>query len=73
MKATPHQTTDKSPAEVIYPNKLFLVKLHSVRKVKGYHGDETIINKDALKKVVITEIVMSKNMAWKSSFCLSTE
>ena len=59
-RATPHQTTGKSPAEVMFPNRNFQVKLPSMREVERYHSDQVLRDRDASKKAAMKEYADSK-------------
>ena len=59
-RATPHQTTGKSPAEVMFPSRNFQVKLPSVREVERYHSDKMLRDRDASKKAPMKEHTYSK-------------
>ena len=59
-RATPHQNTGKSPAEVIFPNRDFQVELPIMREVKRYHSDQVLGDRDASKKATMKEYADSK-------------
>ena len=64
-RATPHQTTGKSRAEVILPNRNFQVKLLSLREVERYHSDQMLRDRDAPKKAAMKEYADSREYVKK--------
>ena len=59
-RATLHQTTGKSPAEIMFPNRNFQVKLPSMREVERYHSDQVLRDRDASKKAAMKKYADSK-------------
>ena len=59
-KATPHQATGTSPAEVMFPNRNLQVKLPSVREVERYHSYQMLPDRKAPKKAAMKKYADSK-------------
>ena len=60
-RATPHQTTGKSLAEVMFPNRNFQVKpMPSMREVEKHHSDQVLRDRDASRKAATKEYADSK-------------
>ena len=64
-RATPHQTTGKSPAELMFPNRHFKTKVPTAKPVTQYHQDEEV--RDRQKK----EIMKAAGMLTGSSMLKS--
>jgi hypothetical protein len=55
-RATPHQTTGKPPAELMFPNRNFKTKVPTVKPVTPYHHDKEVRGYDQRKKTGNEEI-----------------
>ena len=49
-RATPHQTTGKAPAELMFPNRNFKTKVPTVKPATPYHHDKEVREQDRKKK-----------------------
>jgi hypothetical protein len=49
-RATPHQTTGKPPAELMFPNRNFKTKVPTMKLVTPYHHDKEVREYDQKKK-----------------------
>ena len=49
-QATPHQTTGRPPAELMFPNRNFKTKVPTMKPVTPYHQDNEIREYDQKKK-----------------------
>ena len=49
-RATPHQTTGKAPAELMFPNRNFKTKVPTAKPVTPYHQDKEVREQDQKKK-----------------------
>ena len=49
-RATPHQTTGKAPAELMFPNRNFKTKVPTVKPTTPYHHDRELREQDWKRK-----------------------
>ena len=59
-RATPHQTTGKAPAELMFPNRNFKTKVPTLKPTTPYHQDKEVREHDRLKKEAMKRYADSK-------------
>ena len=58
--ATPHRTTGKAPAELMFPNRNFKTKVPTMKPVTPYHHDKEVREQDQQKKQIMKRYAESK-------------
>ena len=59
-RATPHRTTGKAPAELMFPNRNFKTKVPTMKPVTPYHHDKEVREQDQPKKQIMKRYANSK-------------
>ena len=59
-RATPHRTTGKAPAELMFPNRNFKTKVPTMKPVTPYHHDKEVREQDQRKKQIMKRYADSK-------------
>ena len=69
-RATPHQTTGKSPAELMFPKRHFKTKVPTAKPVMQYHQDEEVRERDQQKKEIMKAYADRKQYVKEHDVCV---
>ena len=69
-RVTPHQTTGKSPAELMFPNRNFKTKVATAKPVTQYHQDEEVRERDRQKKEIMKTYADRKQYVKEHDVCV---